>query len=52
MKEQRSFSWDWGPSFPTVGLWKEVRLVAFDDLRLVQLSSVPLYGGVPEIYVV
>uniref|UniRef100_H3C1U4 Beta-mannosidase n=1 Tax=Tetraodon nigroviridis TaxID=99883 RepID=H3C1U4_TETNG len=44
-KEQRSFSWDWGPSFPTMGLWKEARLVAFDDLHLSQLSSVPLYDA-------
>uniref|UniRef100_A0A3Q2PBK5 Beta-mannosidase n=1 Tax=Fundulus heteroclitus TaxID=8078 RepID=A0A3Q2PBK5_FUNHE len=42
-KEQSSFSWDWGPSFPTVGLWKGVRLEAFDVLQLIQLSSLPLY---------
>ncbi|XP_074547334.1 beta-mannosidase [Halichoeres trimaculatus] len=44
-KEQSSFSWDWGPSFPTVGLWKEVRLEAFDVLQLVQVSAVPLYDS-------
>ncbi|XP_073340453.1 beta-mannosidase [Pagrus major] len=43
-KEQSSFSWDWGPSFPTMGLWKGVRLEAFDVLQLVQVSSVPLYN--------
>ncbi|XP_072220835.1 beta-mannosidase [Leuresthes tenuis] len=43
-KEQSSFSWDWGPSFPTMGLWKGVRLEAFDVLQLVQLSSLPLYN--------
>ncbi|XP_067335844.1 beta-mannosidase isoform X1 [Channa argus] len=43
-KEQSSFSWDWGPSFPTVGLWKEVRLEAFDVLHLIQASSVSLYN--------
>ncbi|XP_041809505.1 beta-mannosidase-like [Chelmon rostratus] len=42
-KEQRSFSWDWGPSFPTMGLWKGVRLEAFDVLQLIQVSSVPLH---------
>ena len=41
---QSSFSWDWGPSLPTLGLWKEVRLEAYDVLRLVHLSSVPVYG--------
>lgn len=42
-KEQSSFSWDWGPSFPTLGLWKEVRLEAFHTLRLLRLSAVPFY---------
>ncbi|XP_041809477.1 beta-mannosidase isoform X1 [Chelmon rostratus] len=42
-KEQRSFSWDWGPSFPTMGLWRGVRLEAFDVLQLIQVSSVPLH---------
>ncbi|XP_061890550.1 beta-mannosidase-like [Entelurus aequoreus] len=41
-KEQSSFSWDWGPSFPTMGLWKGVRLEAFDAMRLVRFSAVPL----------
>lgn len=44
-KAQNSFSWDWGPSFPTVGLWKEVRLEAFDVLQLIHVSSVPLYNS-------
>ncbi|KAJ3613145.1 hypothetical protein NHX12_019397 [Muraenolepis orangiensis] len=43
-KEQSSFSWDWGPSFPTAGLWKGVRLEAFDALRLVHVSTVPMYN--------
>ncbi|XP_046906886.1 beta-mannosidase [Hypomesus transpacificus] len=44
-KAQSSFSWDWGPSLPTLGLWKEVRLEAYDVLRLVHLSSVPVYDA-------
>uniref|UniRef100_A0A673CDI5 Beta-mannosidase n=1 Tax=Sphaeramia orbicularis TaxID=375764 RepID=A0A673CDI5_9TELE len=43
-KEQSSFSWDWGPSFPTLGLWRGVHLEAFDVLQLIQVSSVPLFG--------
>lgn len=44
-KEQRSFSWDWGPSFPTMGLWKGVRLEAFDLLQIIHVSAVPLYNS-------
>ncbi|XP_072313813.1 beta-mannosidase [Eucyclogobius newberryi] len=44
-KEQCSFSWDWGPSFPTMGLWKGVRLEAFDQFQIIQVSAVPLYNS-------
>lgn len=44
-KEQCSFSWDWGPSFPTMGLWKGVRLEAFDLFQITQISAVPLYNS-------
>ncbi|KAM4625009.1 beta-mannosidase [Polymixia lowei] len=44
-KEQSSFSWDWGPAFPTMGLWKGVHLEAYDILQLIQLSSVPFYNS-------
>ncbi|XP_077419388.1 beta-mannosidase [Vanacampus margaritifer] len=44
-KAQSSFSWDWGPSFPGAGLWKGVRLEAFDLLRLVRLAAIPLYDA-------
>lgn len=51
VKEQRSFSWDWGPSFPSMGLWKGVRLEAFDVLQLIQVSSVPLYSMSQLIFI-
>ncbi|XP_061651475.1 beta-mannosidase [Phyllopteryx taeniolatus] len=44
-KAQSSFSWDWGPSFPGAGLWKGVRLEAFDLLRLVHFAALPLYDA-------
>ncbi|MFN2242888.1 MAG: beta-mannosidase, partial [Anaerolineae bacterium] len=28
------FGWDWGPQLPPVGIWKEIRLEAFDSARL------------------
>lgn len=31
---QASFSWDWGPSFPSMGIWKPVYLQAFDEAAI------------------
>ncbi|XP_030046616.1 beta-mannosidase [Microcaecilia unicolor] len=42
-KEQCSFSWDWGPSFPTQGIWKDIRIEAYDVLHLDYLSFTPKY---------
>src|SRR6185436_21194788 len=33
-KAAYQYGWDWGPSFPTCGIWKNVQLIAYDDLRL------------------
>jgi beta-mannosidase len=33
-KAPYSFGWDWGPRFVTAGIWKPVRLEAWDDARL------------------
>jgi beta-mannosidase len=35
---QASFSWDWGPSFPTVGIWRPILLEYFDDISIQQFS--------------
>nr|CAD7442486.1 unnamed protein product [Timema bartmani] len=29
-KMQASFGWDWGPAFPSVGIWKSVEIIAYD----------------------
>ncbi|XP_053259923.1 beta-mannosidase isoform X3 [Podarcis raffonei] len=42
-KEQCSFSWDWGPSFPTQGIWKDVRIEAYNLCRLLYFSVTPQY---------
>jgi beta-mannosidase len=36
-KAPYQYGWDWGPRFVTCGLWKPVRLEAWDDARLVDL---------------
>jgi len=41
---QSSFSWDWGPSFPTLGIWKGVLLEVFNTLRVLSFTTVPKYG--------
>ncbi|XP_074084880.1 beta-mannosidase isoform X2 [Macrotis lagotis] len=42
-KEQCSFSWDWGPSFPTQGIWKDVRIVAYDICHLDDFTFTSTY---------
>ncbi|MFX1325119.1 MAG: glycoside hydrolase family 2 protein, partial [Promethearchaeota archaeon] len=33
-KAQYSFGWDWGPKLPDVGIWKNVELIGFDDVKI------------------
>jgi beta-mannosidase len=37
-KAPYSFGWDWGPRFVTCGLWKPVRLEAWDGARIVDVA--------------
>ncbi|XP_030626343.1 beta-mannosidase [Chanos chanos] len=49
-KAQSSFSWDWGPSFPTLGIWKGVYLEAFNTTRLLSSSANPTYDSVFSVW--
>lgn len=41
-KMQSSFSWDWGPAFPTMGIYDtQLSLVGFDSCVVLQFSVVP-----------
>ncbi len=31
------FGWDWGPQLPPIGLWKDIRLEAFDSARIAEV---------------
>uniref|UniRef100_A0A4W3J9R8 Beta-mannosidase n=1 Tax=Callorhinchus milii TaxID=7868 RepID=A0A4W3J9R8_CALMI len=42
-KEQCSFSWDWGPSFPTQGIWKDIRIETFNVCHLTHLTATSIY---------
>ncbi|RLI25695.1 glycoside hydrolase family 2 protein [Candidatus Bathyarchaeota archaeon] len=41
-KAQYSFGWDWGPTLPTAGIWRGVKLVAYDRARLGYLALIPI----------
>ena len=36
-KAQYSFGWDWGPSFPTIGIWKNVYLEQLSEADITQI---------------
>lgn len=38
-KTQCSFSWDWGPSFPTQGIWKDIYVQAYDTAVMRDVTS-------------
>ncbi|KAM8939420.1 beta-mannosidase [Pelodytes ibericus] len=42
-KAQCTFSWDWGPSFPTQGIWKDIRIEAYNLFHLDYVSYVPVF---------
>ncbi|XP_048189499.1 beta-mannosidase [Perognathus longimembris pacificus] len=47
-KEQCSFSWDWGPSFPTQGIWKDVRIEAYNICHLTYFTFSPIYDNTAQ----
>ncbi|XP_031328549.1 beta-mannosidase-like [Photinus pyralis] len=38
-KMQASFGWDWGPAFPSMGIWKDITLQAYNSTILVDVTS-------------
>ncbi|KAB0343320.1 hypothetical protein FD754_020246 [Muntiacus muntjak] len=44
-KMQCSFGWDWGPSFPTQGIWKDVRIEAYNICNLNYFTFTPIYDS-------
>ena len=33
-KSPCNFGWDWGPKLPTSGIWRNIEIIAYDDIRL------------------
>lgn len=51
-KEQCSFSWDWGPSFPSQGIWKDVRIEVYNIAHLDHLTFLPLYDNTSQAWTI
>jgi beta-mannosidase len=43
-KEQCSFGWDWGPRFPTSGIWQPIYLEAWSANRIESVSIGQIHG--------
>jgi len=41
-KAQYSFGWDWGPTLPTAGIWREAKILAYNKARLGYVAASPL----------
>ena len=39
-KAQYQYGWDWGPRFVTCGIWKDVKLVLWNDAKILNIQSV------------
>ncbi|XP_067207111.1 beta-mannosidase [Linepithema humile] len=38
-KMQASFSWDWGPAFPSIGIWRDVELIPVNDILINDVTT-------------
>ena len=43
-KMQASFSWDWGPAFPSMGIWKSVELIPASEIIITDTTT-DVYKG-------
>ncbi|KAH9422748.1 hypothetical protein DERP_003428 [Dermatophagoides pteronyssinus] len=42
-KMQSSFSWDWGPAFPTQGIWQSISIEAYNNVLIRTISANTVY---------
>ncbi|XP_021509299.1 beta-mannosidase [Meriones unguiculatus] len=49
-KSQCSFSWDWAPAFPSQGIWKDVRIEAYNISHLNYLTFLTLYDNTSGVW--
>lgn len=41
-KAQYSFGWDWGPTLPTSGIWRQARILGYNEAKLGYVTALPL----------
>lgn len=53
-KAQYSFGWDWGPTFPTSGIWRNVYLEEWSDAKIesVTFSTISIIKKTAEVEVI
>ena len=42
-KMQASYAWDWGPAFPSVGIWKPIEIKAWDSYVITDMKVTPVF---------
>lgn len=47
-KAQYSFGWDWGPTLPTAGIWRQAKIYAYNKARLGYVASTPMEVSVQK----
>lgn len=50
-KAHSMFGWDWGAQLPDMGIWREIYLEFYDEIRIenVKVSQHHAWGAVPEV---
>ncbi|KOC59716.1 Beta-mannosidase [Habropoda laboriosa] len=38
-KMQASFAWDWGPAFPSMGIWKSVEIIPVNEIYIMDITT-------------
>ncbi|CAK9808196.1 MANBA [Anthophora plagiata] len=38
-KMQASFAWDWGPAFPSMGIWKSVEIIPVNEIYITDIAT-------------
>ncbi|XP_071945951.1 beta-mannosidase-like [Antedon mediterranea] len=48
-KEQCSFSWDWGPAFAPVGIWRNISVELFQAAAIRDVTAIPILSNSKDI---